>query len=148
MQFYNQHLIARFGLLFLFAALFTGCLKKIEEADNLNTNIFDRDYAGDQWYVIDDYYQFTNELGQIKTRVEVIVPSENTPDLKSSSLKVEASGSGYTKNILNFNIQTGGDYEGIIDLPYNGLVTYCIELGIYIEEEEEAINSFEDCFQL
>jgi len=33
-------------------------------------------------------------------------------------------------------------------LPYNGLVNYCIELGIYIEEEEEAINSFEDCFQL
>lgn len=138
-----------FLLVMILPLFFGSCLKKIEEADNLNTNIFDRDYTGDQWYVINDTYQITNDLGQIKARIEVSIPQENVPELKPSNIKVHVEGDGLPVTVIDFPKSGGaGNYDAIVDLPYNGLITYCITLGIYVEEEDAAINLFEECFQL
>ena len=50
--------------------------------------------------------------------------------------------------VLDFPVKVGGDFETNVDLPYTGVGEYCIKLGIYIEEEDAAINIFESCASL
>lgn len=145
MQFSNTNLIIRLSAIAFVILTLSGCLKKIDGVDELNTNIFDRDYAGEQWYIIDNAEQITNDLGEIKTRIYTVIPEENVPALKPSSISVHLEGDGIEVTVVDYFTAPGGDYELIIDLPYTGSGTYCITLGIYIDEEDAAINLFEDC---
>lgn len=135
-------------LLLVFAFGFTGCLKKIEEVDQQTTNIFDREYTGEQWFVIDEFFQYTNELGQIRVRVELVVPDENTPVLKASDFDSQIQADGFDEAVVIFNLRTDGSYGVGIDLVYGGVGEYCVTVGIYLEDEETVINSFTDCFTL
>ncbi len=136
-------------ILFVLLPLFLGsCLKKVDGVDEIDTNIFDREYAGDIWYVIKDVEQVTNELGQIKARLNIWIPKENLPGLVPSNIKIHTQGDGLDVTVLDFPLTPGGDYERFIDLPYTGPGNYCITLGVYIEEDNAAINLFDECVTL
>ncbi|NOQ75295.1 MAG: hypothetical protein GQ574_25010 [Crocinitomix sp.] len=129
--------------------LFLGsCLKKVEGIDEINTNIFDREYAGDVWYVIKDIEQVTNDLGQIKARLYTWIPKANLPGLVPSNIKIFVSGDGLPEGVIDYPLTPGGDFERAIDLPYVSPGEYCITLGIYLEDEDETINLFETCIIL
>ena len=145
MQFFNKNITVRLIVLLALPFFFSSCLKKIEEVDELNTNIFDREYEGGQWFVVDDVFQLSNELGELKVRFEVVIPSESVPELKPSNIKVHAEGDGLDVTVYDFPLTGSGDYKAIVDLPYLGLITYCIKLGVYIEDENAAINLFSYC---
>lgn len=135
-------------LFLVFPFFFASCLKKVDGVDELNTNIFDREYAGDVWYVIKDIEQITNGIGEIKARLTIWIPSSNLPGLVPSNIKVHTEGDGLPVNVLDFPVTVGGDFETNVDLPYTGVGEYCIKIGIYIEEEDAAINIFESCASL
>lgn len=136
-------------ILLLIAFIFVGCFKKFEEVDTLNTNIFDRDYIGEKWFVIEETLLYTNEIGQNKARAKVVIPEEYVPELKPSNISLELKGKSIDTKLIDFPQAINGDYEGFIDLPYVGVDSiYCFELGIYVVEENSAINSFEECYSI
>lgn len=149
MQLHTSH-IKRAGLL-LFGVLlvFSSCLKKIEEADHLDTNIFDRDYTGGQWFNIVDYYQYSNELGQIRVKVVFDIPESNLPNLKSSYFNL-AYRRGTTElwQYAVLELNNKGGFNGSFDFITNEEHLYCLTLGIYLPEEDAVINYFEECVQL
>ena len=129
-------------LLLLFVS---SCLKKVEGVDEIDTNIFDREYAGDIWYNITDIEQVTNGVGQLKARLTITIPKSNLPGLVPSSIKIHAEGDGLAVTVIDFPLVSGGSFKQIIDLPYTGVGEYCIKLGVYLEEENAAINLFDAC---
>ena len=144
MQFSNKTLRYKLALLILLPLFLGSCLKKIEGIDEINTNIFDREYAGDVWFLIKDIEQVTNDLGQIKARLYTWIPKANLPGLVPSNLKIYVEVDGEPKGVTDFPLTPGGDFERVMDLPYIGPGEYCISLGIYLEDEEEAINIFRE----
>lgn len=134
-------------LILVLPLLCGSCFKKVDGVDEINTNIFDREYAGDVWYEITDIEQLSID-GAIKARLIIWIPKANLPGLVPSNIKVHAEGDGLPVTVLDFPLTTGGDYETVIDLPYTGVGEYCVKLGIYLEEEDAAINIFENCITL
>jgi hypothetical protein len=129
--------------------LFLGsCLKKLEEIEETNSNIFDREYNGDRWYNVNSLEQISNELGEIKARFDAQLPRENLPGLLPSYVEFYLQGDGITGGVIGAPLAPGGNFDFEIDLPYTGAGEYCISLGIYIEEENETINIFEYCATL
>ena len=145
MQFRNKNIVLGLMAFLILPFVLTGCLKKVEHVDDLTNNIFDRDYTGEQWYIIEDIAQVSNDLGQIKARLHVTIPAEKVPELNPSSIIVHVSGDGLPVTTIDFPLVPGGDFKAIIDLPFVGAGNYCIELGIYVKEEDAAINLFTDC---
>ncbi|MFT5821769.1 MAG: hypothetical protein ACI8ZM_003023 [Crocinitomix sp.] len=145
MQFSNKTIIYNLALLIMLPLFLGSCLKKVEGIDEINSNIFDREYTGDVWYIVQDIEQVTNDLGQIKSRFRIWIPKANLPGLVPSNIKIHTSGDGLDVTVIDFPLTPGGDFERSIDLPYTGTGEYCITLGIYNEEENAAINLFETC---
>ncbi len=135
-------------VLLVLALTASSCLKKVEGIDELNTNVYDPDYAGEQWFEIVNIFQFTNSLGQIRVRVTFQIPESNTPDLKPSTIDLGVRrGSGAWIND-EFNLIGDGVYEGEIDFEKTDSDVYCLSLGIYVEEDNEIINDFMECVAL
>lgn len=128
--------------------LFTSCLKKIEEADQLNTNIFDRDYEGYIWFEIDEIYQYINTDGLTKIRVDGLIPRNRLPGLKPTFVTVSCDVNGQDFGIINAAQNIHGDYEVNLDATPDGSSSYCLTMGIYLEEDESVINSFTACADL
>lgn len=140
-------------LLIVFAGLLlVSCVKKIEKADQLNDNIFDREYTGKQWFELVDVYKYFNELGQQLVAVEAIIPPEKFPDLRPTKITIGASLNGMPAEEVacfqNFN----GEFEFFKSYTPNISNNYCISLGLVVVstdgEGTEIINSFEECVQL
>jgi hypothetical protein len=95
----------RFSLLFLGVILLvsTSCLKKIERTEDLNTNIFDREYSGDIWYEVKTLTQVTNDLGQIRARFSGQIYPDKLPTLKPSAIYILAEGTGFTEQVIDLN---------------------------------------------
>ena len=72
-----------------FGILLTSCLKKIDAADNLTTNIFDKEYTGDCWFDVVDCYSFQNQVGQTRIRVEAVLYESKMPGLKPSAINIK-----------------------------------------------------------
>ncbi len=146
----NTPLVIKALAVIILLLVLTGCLKKIEEADELTTNIFDREYTGDQWYNVNEVSLFTNDLGQNKARFDVVIPNENLPELKPSNVQVWVSGyGGDSTAVLDFVLTGSSLYKSTIDLPYAGATAdYCVTLGIYLEDENDVINKFSGCYNL
>lgn len=123
----------------------SSCFKKNEAANNLTTNIFDREYSGERWYEIDSIYYFVNILGQSKARVEVVIPKENLPKLRPSNIQVSLAAEDMDSVIIDFPQVGNGNFERIIDLPYDGVGSYCISLGIFVPSDSTVINRFDNC---
>lgn len=136
-------------LIILFTIGLFGCFKEVEEVSSLNTNIFDRDYAGEKWYVVEDSYLITNELGQNKVRNDIVIPDTVMPGLRPSKIAVMYTGPTIDTVVADIPQSPLGGYRNALSLPYVGAdSTYCFSIGIYIEEEDAAINIFETCVKL
>ncbi|MDA7804030.1 hypothetical protein N8987_05580 [Crocinitomix sp.] len=148
MYFRSTLIVIKASVLVSFFLLLSGCFKKFEEVNDLNTNIFDREYTGEQWFEIADAYFYLNFAGVSKARAEIIIPEENVPGLQPSNIAIYATADEMDPLIIDFPRLVNGDYGAIIDLPYDGLISYCLSLSIYITETQDPINTFEDCFSL
>lgn len=143
---------------FLFIAvagfLVTGCFKKIEEANELDFNMFDREYAGEQWFIVKDQAEFVNGLGQQRVRATIEIPLENLPELRSSTLDLTYSWNYETEEdwifpMTNTNLNTDGGYTRIVTTARNDENFYCLSAGVYLEDEDSlVINPFTECFSI
>lgn len=132
--------------LILISFTLVACLKDIPEVDALNSNLFDRDYDGEQWFEIESVNSFVNSDGQFRIKLETYIRKERFGNLKPSRIEVHAEGDGLELTVVEFILQPNGDYRKDLELKYiEGLSTYCVTLGIFIEEENKAINLFSDC---
>lgn len=128
-------------------AFCSSCLKKIEEVDTANTNIFDPEYAGDQWWIYDDVSMFTNQNNDTYIKIEFSA-EDHLPDLKPTSIDVSVIINEEPPIYTTMDISPSGDLEGIVTISPMSTTNYCIEIGVYIEEEDRTINSFSECKSL
>jgi len=131
--------------LLLIAAVSTSCLKKISQVDEANTSLFDEEYTGDQWFIFEDVYTYTNSNNDLKVRLDYMIPAEYAPDLKPTGIKVEALVNGYAPKLDSAVVNNSGSYEGSVEYSPDGSSEYCLNLGIYINEEGRSINNFSEC---
>ncbi|MEX1003088.1 MAG: hypothetical protein WDZ35_13300 [Crocinitomicaceae bacterium] len=128
--------------------LFSSCLKKIEEVDNANTNIYDPDYVGEQWWVYENVNVFTDGNNNQKVALEYSVSEEKAPGLNSPKINLAVLVNSETDTIYaSADINTSGDYSGSVIINYNGAANYCMEIGVFTQEGL-TINSFEECKSL
>lgn len=140
---------AKFLFFVVISFFLSSCLKKIEEVNHLNTNIFDKEYQGDSWFFIDDIYTYYNNFGQQFVRVEAVLPEQNMPELKPNLIFISCSVNDGTKVIFNAHLDSDGSYPFYYDLPPLAPGSeYCLEAGLYLEEEDTIINTFVSCTQL
>lgn len=137
----------RFFIALLFLLTLTSCLKKIEAADHLDTNIFDQDYAGDVWFYIDDIYSYYTEFGQLKIRVEAVLPNANMPELKPNLIYINCHVNGEPEVLFYAYKNTDGDYPFFYDLLPETPNEYCLDAGIYLQDKDTTINRFTLCGQ-
>ncbi|MCG8576182.1 MAG: hypothetical protein MI810_14930 [Flavobacteriales bacterium] len=123
----------------------SSCFKKIEGIDELNTNIYDREYAGDQWFQIEEATEFINEVGQTKVRIDILVPEESTPGLKPSFFYYSVDVNNEDLGVQSASKKEEGHYEIELIVDTDPSSNYCVMLGVWIEEDEEAINHFSEC---
>lgn len=127
---------------------FVSCLKKIDEVDSANTNIFDPNYAGEQWWVFEDVYTYTNAFNDQFIRFEIVIPEEKAPTLKPTKIDLAISVNGTAAQYTVANIKSNGDFEGHLDITPTGETNFCLEIGVYVEDEDLTINSFTECKNL
>jgi len=137
------------NLIFILCLIFalTSCLKKIDAADNLNTNIFDKEYVGPCWFTIEDTYIFINGDGQARVRVEAVLYESKMPGLKPSSVKINYQVNDQQAILSNVITNSNGDYPFYYDAIPESSNEYCLEAGIYLEAEDSIINKFTVCTQ-
>lgn len=127
--------------------LATSCLKKIQAVDELNTNVFDRDYTGDTWFEITSLNTYVNIDGQTRVKVKAKVPHEKLPGLKPTFMRLDCQVNNQDFGVINAPLNTSGDYVVELDAVPDG-TTYCLTMGVYVEEDNETINVRTDCTDL
>ena len=127
--------------------LTTSCLKKLKEVDELNTNIFDKEYAGDTWFVIDDMSTILID-GQTRYKMEVRVQKSFLPGLKPSSIFLDCQVNSQEYDIVEANLNSDGEFDFFLIVIPDGTDTYCLAMGLYVNSEEITINSFTSCYTL
>jgi hypothetical protein len=137
----------------LFIAVLAGlslssCLKKIEGTDSLTTNIFDAEYTGDVWFLIDDIYTYYTDFGQLKVRVEAAIPNANMPVLKPYLIYINCHVNDEPEITFYAYKNTKGDYPFYFDLMPVTSNQYCLEAGIYLQDQDTTINRFTLCTSL
>ena len=137
----------KFWTLIIAAFLVSSCLKKIDGVDQLDTNIFDKEYAGPCWFEIDDAYLYYNDFGMQKMMVEAIIPEENVPGLKPSLIFITCRVNNQPEVLFNSTVNTTGDYSFFYNAAVESSNEYCLEAGIYLQEEDSTINRFTLCTQ-
>lgn len=126
----------------------SSCLKKIDEMDNLNTNIFDPEYAGDKWYSIDDAYLYTNSFNDQYVRIEYSIPESAVPTIQPTGISIMSQCNNYPAEPDSAILSYKGHYEGVLQYLPDGSTEYCIDLGIYIWDKDTTINRFSECVSL
>lgn len=132
----------------LILLLCCSCLKKIEEVETANTNIFDEEYAGDQWFVFDDVYLYTTSNNDLRLKFEYSIHENRAPELQPTNIPISIRINGGDVIITSAPIQPDGNYDGEFEINPTGETNFCLEIGVYIEEENKTINSFVDCKDL
>lgn len=125
----------------------TSCLKKIEGVDELNTNIFDKEYAGGCWFEIEDTYWFINDFGLPRMRVKAVLPDENVPDLSPNLIYIKCRVNNQPEILFNAFTDSKGDYKFYYDAVIESSNNYCLQAGLYIQDEDTTINTFTLCSQ-
>ena len=138
----------RIFVFFTIALLLSSCLKKIEEVDSANTNIFDPDYAGEQWWSYDDVYLYTNSNNDQFVHFDFSIPQEKAPKLKPPTIDVSVKVNGGDPHYTGANIYIDGSYKGGLNIPPTGETSFCLEIGIFVESDTLIINEFTDCMSL
>ena len=138
----------RISLLFIsLIFLMSSCLKKIDGVDELNSNVFDKEYTGGLWFEIDDFYTVLID-GQTRYKMEVLIPKENLPSLKPSFLEVSCNVNEQDFGVVQANLTSDSNFEFFLIVIPDGGTDYCLTMGIYLDDEELTINSFTDCTTL
>lgn len=138
----------RFAYILFMVFVASSCLKKIEGADNLNTNIYDVGYEGGQWFEIVDYYAYQNSDGLDLVGVKAYVAPETTPDLKPSHLHVMYSLKGSDTTHVYSPIKEDKSFEFWFSTTPDLSGSYCLTMGVFMEEDSTGINYFTECFSL
>ena len=138
----------KYVLLLSSLVLFTSCLKKIEAVEEANDNMFDQDYAGEQWWFYDNVTLFTDSNNDQKVKIELSVPQENAPDLNPPQIRYKAILNESVELIGNFSIEQSGDYREEIIINPLSTPNYCVDLGVYVPEDSLTINNFTECKSL
>ena len=125
--------------------LFTSCLKKNDEINRLNTNIFDKDYSQGVWFNVLKSVKYINDFGSPIVRFEYEIPENKTPSLKGSFINVASKKANGDWVFEKLSIGTDGSYDGIIEFPAVVSNNYCFFLGIHNTDDDSVINSFEYC---
>ena len=134
------------NLIFIGIALIaTSCLKKIEEVETANNNIFDPEYAGEQWWVYEDVFMFTDQNNNTYVRFEIGIPEENAPELKPPQIDLAVTVNGGNTYYTEASVNYTGNYKGVVNIFPTGETNFCIDVGVYVEEEGLIINSFSEC---
>lgn len=124
------------------------CLKKIDEADSLNSNIFDPEYAGEKWYSIQEISSYTNSNNDLRVRIDYAISESTVPTIKPTGLSIMADCNQYP-TVLDSAVRTyQGYYKGSLEYLPDGSGQYCINLGIYLWAEDTTINRFTECISL
>ena len=126
----------------------TSCLKKIEEVETANTNIFDPEYGGDKWWNYGDLYLWTNSNNDQKVRIQVVIPQSYAPDLQPLNIPLSISVNGGGYNQQSAVINQSCYYTCNYDINPQSTTNYCIDVGVYVEEEDTTINVFSECKSL
>lgn len=134
----------KIGFFISVVLLFSSCLKKIDGVDQLNTNIYDKEYAGDSWFIIDDMVGFLVD-GQLRYKMKILIPKENLPNLKPTFIDVNCQVNSQDFGVNQAVLKTTGDYKLDLVVVPDGGTEYCITMGIYVQEEDVTINSFTEC---
>ena len=98
---------------------------------------------------VDDVYIFTNQNNDQFTRFEIGIPEENAPKLKPPKIHLGVNvNSGSNLYVVVMTVGFSGDYSGTLDIPVSGQTNFCLNVGVYVEEEDIVINEFEECKSL
>ena len=125
----------------------SSCLKKIEQVDTANTNIYDINYQGEQWFVLEDIYLYTQNNNQFVS-IDYRIPRSFAPDLSPTGIMVEGLVNDYDAKLDSAIIGSDGSYYGSFSYLYDGSTNYCLNAGVYIRELDYSINHFADCTEL
>ena len=96
------------------------CLKKVEQVETANTNIFYPDYAGGQWFVFDDVSIYTNQNNDQRLKFEFTIPESYAPDLQPTEIDLGVKINDGAQLLTIAHIKTNGSYEGIIEINPTG----------------------------
>ena len=138
----------RYLSMLILTILLSSCLKEVTEANELNNNIFDKEYQGEQWFNYLSVSIFENGQGFLRVKVSVIIPSENVPLLHPYSIDLYARVNNQVVGSIQAIQNNKGDYPLIIEALIDGSQTYCLELSMYDEKNEEFYNTFTECKSL
>lgn len=141
-----REVIMAFGVTFMVVS----CMKKVEGIEEYQTNIFDVNYEGEQWFVYEDVYMYTNSFNDQLVGVKFSVPKENLSDLRPSHLLLRYQVNNQSEKDMSVELDNQGDYSATIGLFPSGTQEYCLTLSVLIIENEDstAINSFTECKSL
>ena len=135
-------------LFILITVSFVSCLKKIEEVDTANTNIYDPNYAGGQWWIYEDVFLWTDQINNQWIRFELSVPETYVPTIKPTFIDLGVTVNSGTEYFPKASISPSGDYEAVLDISYTVATDFCLDVGVYVEEQDTTINVFTDCKSL
>lgn len=130
--------------------VFSSCLKKLEEVDTANDNIYDHQFAGDIWFELDTVYIFTNQFNNQVANLEFHIKEEYTPELTPTNIDMSAKVNNGEEMFIEVPLNYYGVYKYDLAIPPDGSSAYCLELGVLVLEENDTlvINSFSACKDL
>jgi hypothetical protein len=131
-----------FVILLVIPLLLTSCFKKLEGVDELNDNIYDREYTGGPWFQITDAVEYFDIFANPKVRVEIEVPAEATPTYKPSNFYYTLDINGEDFGTVFEPMQEEGHYEIEKSVDPHPSDTYVVTMGVWIDETQESINPF------
>ena len=138
-----------FKAIFIFVVFISvSCVKKVENIDNIDTNIFDEEYAGDQWFEVIDAYEFYNSEGQLKVKFEVEIPKENLPNLRPTKIDLAIKLNSGSYEYIECFQNVFGDFEFEKDYSKVSTGSYCLDIGLFDEEEDRILNNFTECVNI
>ena len=138
-------------IFFISVLIFLGlgsCVKDVPGVEETNTNIFDPDYAGEQWFEVIDTYKFFNSVGQQRVKFEVKIPEDNFPGLRPTAVTVACRLAGQDFETFPIYLNLFGEYEFERNYVPNVDDVYCIEIGLINDADSSIINTFTECVTL
>lgn len=126
------------------------CLKKIDEVDEADKNIFDPTYDGDIWFEVDTIYLFTDQWNNEKVKFNYHILEERTPLLKPSQINLWIAVNDNNGFFAPAPLSTAGLYGGTFTQLPDGTTSYCVEIGVVTINGGDTLvyNQFTQCKDL
>ncbi len=79
--------------------------------------------------------------------IKAVLPEENAPGLQSYLIYITCRVNNQQEVLFNSYLNTSGDYTFFYDAAPETSNEYCLEAGIYLQDEDTTINRFTLCTQ-